>query len=228
MLPTPDLSHLTRQDYERVYEPAEDTFILLDALEKDAEELRNAKPRLCLEIGSGSGCVSIFVGRMLGPSECLYLCSDINEHASQCTLRTGQKNNVSLDPVVTSLSDAFNQRLRTCSGVDLLIFNPPYVPTFNEEAADAQEGRDISGSWAGGAFGMDITDRVLDNLKACDNILSQTGRFYLVAVKQNDIPSIRQRMQETQGLESEIVLERRAGREYLYVLKFFRTPDLLC
>ena len=72
MIPTPDLSHLTRNDYDLVYEPAgaklthpvqivpyilifsptaEDTFILLDALEKDADELRKLRPSVCLEVG---------------------------------------------------------------------------------------------------------------------------------------------------------------------------------
>jgi len=105
MIPTPDLSHLKRQDYEHVYEPAglriffllsnqekltipqEDTFVLLDALEQDSEALKRIKPTLCLEVGfvqplccnrkgddnrdhsSGSGCVSAFMGRILGPSD---------------------------------------------------------------------------------------------------------------------------------------------------------------
>lgn len=66
MIPTPDLSHLTSQDFDRIYEPAgkslyfvvficlfsaEDTFLLLDALEEDEAWLQAKKPSLCLEIG---------------------------------------------------------------------------------------------------------------------------------------------------------------------------------
>lgn len=60
MIPTPDLSHLTRADYDLVYEPAEDTFILLDALEQDADELKRLRPSICLEVG------------LLGPVQVVY------------------------------------------------------------------------------------------------------------------------------------------------------------
>jgi len=68
MIPTPDLSHLTQQDYEHVYEPAEDTFLLLDAIEEEADKLKQLHPLVCLEVGSGSGCVSAFIGGILGSS----------------------------------------------------------------------------------------------------------------------------------------------------------------
>lgn len=44
MIPTPCYGHAgPRGPFSEVYEPAEDTFLLLDALEQDAEKLRRAK-----------------------------------------------------------------------------------------------------------------------------------------------------------------------------------------
>jgi len=74
MIPTPDLSHLTDEDYNVIYEPAgvykgtfwyqqkrriskslfsftEDTFLLLDALESDADDLKMSRALVCLEVG---------------------------------------------------------------------------------------------------------------------------------------------------------------------------------
>ncbi|KAJ6519448.1 S-adenosyl-L-methionine-dependent methyltransferase [Mycena sanguinolenta] len=217
MIPTPDLSHLRPADYEHVYEPAEDTFILLDALEQEAEQLKSLNPRISLEIGSGSGCVSSFLGNITGSSTALYLCTDINPYACKCTISTGRQNKVSLEPVNASLAHPLLARLR--NSVDIILFNPPYVPTVFNEASGAQENRDIEGSWAGGQDGMQVTDKFFPQVA---DLLSPRGRFYLVAITQNNIPDIQRRMEDNYALESQVVLRRRAGGEHLSVLVFTR------
>ncbi|EGO02736.1 hypothetical protein SERLA73DRAFT_119773 [Serpula lacrymans var. lacrymans S7.3] len=217
MIPTPDLSHLTKDDYEYVYEPAEDTFLFLDGLELEVDELRTSKPSICLEIGSGSGCVSAFLASILGTSTALFLCTDINQFASSCTLATGRQNKTPLDPIIGSLATPLLQRLR--HSVDILLFNPPYVPTNMDEADGAQHTAGIQGSWAGGTDGMQVTDVFLKDVEV---LLSDTGKFYLVAIKQNDIPGIRHRMMTEYGLKSVIITQRRAGREHLFIIKFSR------
>ncbi|KAI9572683.1 S-adenosyl-L-methionine-dependent methyltransferase [Boletus coccyginus] len=199
MLPTPDLSHLSNDDKLHVYDPGEDTFLLLDGLENDVEQLKAQKPLICLEIGSGSGCVSAFLGSILGPANALYLCTDINQRASVCTFATGMQNKVPLNPITCDLFIPLLTRLRRC--VDVVIFNPPYVPTDHEESLHAQDSAGIAGSWAGGLGGMEVTSRCLDNVA---ELLSNCGRFYLVALAQNDIPGIRERMREKFNMNSRV------------------------
>ena len=84
--PTPSFSHLTSSDYQNVYEPAEDSFLLMDALEKESNFLKSMRfdlhtarqftsslsstflanrPLICVEIGSGSGAVVTFLATLL-------------------------------------------------------------------------------------------------------------------------------------------------------------------
>ena len=66
---------------------------------------------------------------------------------------------VDLQPLITSLADPLLERL--WHNVDVLLFNPPYVPTVSEEWETAQAGRSLEGSWAGGADGMQLTNKLL-------------------------------------------------------------------
>ncbi|GAA5903639.1 hypothetical protein JCM8208_003642 [Rhodotorula glutinis] len=218
MIPTPTTSHLSAVDFEDVYEPAEDTFILLDALERDAALLKGS--RVVLEIGSGSGCVSAFLGAICGPSSALYLCTDLNPYAARCTALTGRSNSVPLNPILTDLTSALLPRLT--HAVDALVFNPPYVETDDAEAVVAQEDGVIERAWAGGIGGMRVTNRLLEQV---ETLLSPRGVFYLVAVPENKPLQIIEEMKQ-RGLNGEITLKRRAGREHLHILRFSRPAPL--
>lgn len=203
MIPTPSISHLTKDDFRKVYEPAEDTFILLDALEADADSIiisLSGRSPLCVEIGSGSGTVTTFISLILSPSSAAYLAIDLNPHANRCTVATGKANGVHIEAVRTSLLSGLRDRLR--GSVDVLLFNPPYVPTEEEEEMMAQDKAGIEGSWAGGATGTRLVDELIDEGVIRD-VLGNGGRIYLVAIKQNDPQGLVKRLQE-QGLDSEV------------------------
>ncbi|GHJ84029.1 hypothetical protein NliqN6_0431 [Naganishia liquefaciens] len=214
MIPTPDYGKL----HDSVYEPAEDSFILLDALEQDLERIRSSEPTICLEIGSGSGIASAFLANAVGPSTALFLSTDINPNACSATQNTSHLNKVNINPVRASLVDPLLARIRAVRGVDVLLFNPPYVPTEELELLQTQQGADIGATWAGGLDGMKVTDIILDLLP---ELLQPRGVFYLVAVSENNPQQICQTM-KGRGFEAEVALKRRAGRELLHVLKIVK------
>ncbi|CAM5079611.1 unnamed protein product [Eretmochelys imbricata] len=213
MIPTPRHQHVgPHGPFSEVYEPAEDTYLLLDALERDAAQIRGAGVEISLEVGSGSGVVSAFLASIVGPSA-LYICTDINPIAAFCTLETAVLNKVHIHPVITDLVTGLLPRL---SGkVDLLLFNPPYVVTPSEEV----QSHGIEAAWAGGKNGREIMDRLFPLVP---NLLSTGGLFYLVTIKENNPDEILETMKKY-GLRGTRVLSRQAGRETLTILKFIKS-----
>ena len=82
---------------------------------------------------------------------------------------------IEVEAIVADLATPLLSRLTR--GIDLLVFNPPYVPTEDSEAFCAQDARGIEGSWAGGSIGMQVTDRLLDQLDVC-HFLASLSRLY--------------------------------------------------
>ena len=103
---SPDLSHLGADDFEDVYEPAEDSFLMLDALEQDVDSIRSLKPSLCLEIGAGSGILSAGLASILRES-CHFLATDVNPKACSAAHRTATKNGVHVDIIRTKVNIFF-------------------------------------------------------------------------------------------------------------------------
>lgn len=209
---TPDLSHLTLSDYEYVYEPAEDSFLMLDALESELDTIRKAQPLVCLEVGSGSGVVLTGLAKTLGKS-CMYISTDLNPHAARATQKTAVQNSVALNVVNCDLVEPLLPRLR--NSVDLLVFNPPYVPT---EDSELDRRNNLALAWAGGSRGRVVMDRFFPHIP---DIMSYSGIFYLLIVRENDENDILSLM-KAKGWTGSTVKERRAGPEFLKVLKFVR------
>lgn len=91
-LPTPDTGHLGAAEFDKVYEPVEDSFLLLDALELDQDDILALSPKICVEIGSGSGvaitCLASLVSSLVGADKAKFFATDINPNAVEATTQT--------------------------------------------------------------------------------------------------------------------------------------------
>uniref|UniRef100_H0X4G1 Methyltransferase HEMK2 n=1 Tax=Otolemur garnettii TaxID=30611 RepID=H0X4G1_OTOGA len=209
-LPTPMHGHVGRGRFRDVYEPAEDTFLLLDALEAAAADLAGVE--ICLEVGSGSGVVSAFLATMIGP-QALYICTDINPEAAACTLETAHCNKVHIQPVITDLVAGSNPAW--ARQTDVCVFVPYFSATPQGEVGS----QGIAAAWAGGRNGREVMDRFFP---VASDLLSPRGLFYLVTIKENNPEEILKTM-KTKGLRGTTALSRQAGQEVLSVLKFTKS-----
>lgn len=273
MLPTPSTSHI---DSDIIYEPAEDSFLLLDTLSSTAESsflterFCSAADRadqttfppapLVLEVGVGSGVVLAFLTanaqEIFGRTDILTLGTDINPYACQATKQTVLKacQNISRASERSSPRSSDVSFLATLNAdlvtsirsnvVDVLIFNPPYVPTcelpkipadgfeFERTPNDAKSTEFannsylISLSYAGGTDGMEVTNRLLAELPHIIN--SVRGVAYILLCKQNKPDEVVQQVRRWGPKWSASIVGqsgKTGGWEKLAILRICRTSD---
>jgi len=270
MLPTPSTSHV---DANRVYEPAEDSFLFLDTLSSPAEtrfltERFSQKPDaadnnvaaaspLLVEVGTGSGVVLAFLTahaqQIFRRADVVTIGSDINQFACQASYSTVQQACQEADRDATAADHS------QCSGflmamlnadltsslrpgvVDVLIFNPPYVPSSSVPRCADGEATEIeiakrtsfdndshllSLSYEGGIDGMEVTNRFLKQLP--DVLNRERGVAYVLLCRQNKPEEV---MQSIRGWGPTWVVDivgrsgRKAGWEKLCVIRIQRISN---
>lgn len=195
------------KNFVNVYEPREDSYLFLDALEKDFAAIKCMKPTFVLEVGSGSGIIISALASVL--STCVCFSSDINVDACLATQKTAALNNVSIEICNMDLFRNFKN-----NSFDIVLFNPPYVVTDMEEL----NGNGLNRAWAGGDRGRVIIDKFLNDLH---RILNVNGICYVVLLKENNPEEIMNEMSLI-GFRAEILLERKIPGEHLFVVKLFK------
>ncbi|KAL7573794.1 hypothetical protein ACA910_007823 [Epithemia clementina (nom. ined.)] len=283
MASMPLMNHLTMKDFDQVYEPAEDTFLFLDALQyefqqgsipppqKEEEEEQLSKdgttttaesgvsskpPFVVLEIGCGSGVVSTLFRTLWKKhkrndlSVLQSFVTDINPKALQVTLKTDQLNNYpgdeeatygemanpnackleqTLPPMEAIQCDLASALLpRWQHQVDVILFNPPYVPTEDSEVVDGSSissstAAGIEAAWAGGRKGRRVMDRAVPQiaqlLKRDGGGSSRGGVAYLVTVDDNDPAQLNASLIRSAHLVMTPLFRRRARNEFLTIQK---------
>lgn len=268
MLPTPSTSHVNT---DRIYDPAEDSFLLLDTLSSNSEiqflKTRFTRPTeqatehgsmptpLILEVGTGSGVILAFVTahakEIFGRADVLSLGTDINRYACHATEQTVRQtccdkasyNTIGMAKAMNYLA-TLNADLTAPirSGmIDILIFNPPYVPTSelprtvaanaeNEEGTSSRRKSTFEGdsdmlalSYAGGVDGMEVTNRLLDQIPF---VLSKSrGVAYILLCRQNRPDEILQQIRRW-GADWDVSVVGQSGKtggwERLQIIRISR------
>lgn len=197
-----------------VYAPSDDTFLLLEVLAADSALLAARRPCVCLEVGSGSGAVLAGLGDVLrrsggrGPPP-LLLATDKNSEAAQCSDRVLRLHGTAAKGAVVRTAFASGLRVQA----DVVVCNPPYVPTPKEE----MQGCGIEVSWAGGDRGREMIDDLLPKVAV---VLAPGGLFYLLCMEENEPNEILEVAAARYGLAGEIARREERGIEVLFVLRF--------
>jgi len=184
-------------DSDLVYEPAEDSFLLADAA------LKEAKPGMrILEIGTGSGFVSVFLlAKVKGVA---VVATEINPHAALCAKR----NRVQV--IRTDLFKGIKLEIPE-TRFDLILFNPPYLPTCKEEKVQGW----LNYAFDGGISGRETLNRFLAEV---GTYLRPEGKILILISSLTDLEAVSGKM-ESLGFKVEISGRKKISFEELIVLK---------
>ena len=132
------------QTCEKVYEPAEDTFLL-------AENLKVKKTDKLLEIGTGTGIIAILASKITDR----VIAVDINKYAVECARKNSEINHSDIDIKLGDLFDPVKDEK-----FDIILFNTPYLPTNEDERIDDE----LEAAWDGGTDGRAVINRFIEGL----------------------------------------------------------------
>ena len=141
-----------------VYIPSDDTFLL-------AENLDIKEGQSVLEIGTGSGLVSMYASRLTDD----ITATDINYNALELAEENFKKNNI--NTIKLEFGDLFEPVKD--KKFDVILFNTPYLPTEEGDIIDSN----LNYAFDGGLNGRKVIDLFLNEVK---NHLNDGGIVQLI------------------------------------------------
>ncbi len=182
---------------ESVYEPREDSLLIAKVLEEKLEgwKAENGKAKFILEIGCGSGLLSIIAAK----SGCEVVASDINSDAVACARKNSELNETTIKIVQSNLFDNISGKF------DMIIFNPPYLP---------EEQNRENKSWAGGN-NLEIIKQFIRGAKTH---LNADGKILIVISSLSKPEKIIKQLSNS-GFNAEIIAEQKIPWEKLFVIR---------
>jgi release factor glutamine methyltransferase len=181
--------------HPEVYEPAEDTFLLVENLDINRRDE-------VLEIGTGTGLIAVYTGQRTRK----VVATDINKHAVKCAL----KNSIANRTYNIELREGNLFEPVEGEKFDLILFNTPYLPTSEDEKLDEE----LNAAFDGGSEGRDTIDAFLDQIK---DYLNDEGRVQLVQSSLSDNEKTLSKLEEL-GFDAEITASEKCFFEEIVVI----------
>lgn len=204
-MPTLNFKEYSLDIPEDVYLPSEDTDLMLEVIKTEISN-QNFLFNTAIEIGAGNGFLSLCVYDYVN----IIYSVDINPIVVDYLLRIKKKYN--LDKQIILQSDLFS-KIDQNQKFDLIIFNPPYVPSEKINTEKQTSGIDLAVD--GGKDGLEIINKFIDQLFF---FLSDYGVCYLLISSLNKQKKI-ERLLKKNNLFFEIVGSKKLFFEELFVLK---------
>ncbi len=154
-----------------------------------------------LEIGCGTGIISVFcatLGREV-------TCCDVSPDARNCAEKNAIRNHVDIRIIDSQLFNNLTGKY------DTIIFNPPYLPT-EDRYEEAEQ-------WNGGTGGFDV---IRPFLKSAPEFLNEGGSVYLIMSSLTDIESL---IGEFQMYSFKEKARESFFFETIYLYQLFMKPD---
>ena len=182
---------------EGVYYPAEDSFLLADAVE--ALEM---KGKNVLDMGCGSGFLSL----LCASKGAHVMAVDITEEAVETAKANAQANGFKVNIVLSDLFEKINGRF------DFIIFNPPYLPKEEDEEGHV--------TYTGGATGREVIERFITQ---CGTHLENDGKILVLVSSLTGKEEIIAALNEA-GFSAKIAAKEKLDWEELVVIEACNAP----
>ena len=182
----------------KVYNPAEDTFLLL-------ETIKPTKHNTILEIGTGCGIIALHCAQQ-GSN---VLATDINPHALHLTKQNISQNHDQINGTIQLARGNLLDFIRPNTRFNIIIFNPPYLPTTKKEKLPSW----INYAYDGGPTG---TKTIHPFLHQAPQHLEKKGICYFVGSSLQNQKYLTTVIQKTK-LKHIILAEQLIGDEYIQI-----------
>ncbi len=167
---TPD--PLIKCDFEKVYIPAEDSYLLIDYFKRNLDQnhfdgIKLGTIKNVLDLGTGTGIIAIFFQqyKIQNPKfKPNIFASDILEEAIKCAEINEELNNINkkISFIKSDLFKSFPRNLQNF--FNIIVFNPPYLQS-SQLIKKSNKKKAIDFSWDGGLKGFEILIKFLTKAK---------------------------------------------------------------